>query len=583
MLDNKAKQLVGYKRSQWLFGLVVLVGLLYGARLFYLQVVRGSYYANLARGSQERKFEIDAQRGQIYALDREKTIPLVLNENRPIVFADTRYITDKKATAQKLASILGGSTKDIQKLLAKETAYIVISKKTPKTLADKVEEANLLGIGTIDQYYRAYPENRLASQVLGFVNLEGQGQYGVEKYSDSLLKGVDGRVEAITDVHGVPLRGEEQKVLVSPKPGSDITLTIDVNIQTIVEDALREYTKLFHAKSASAVVVDPNTGKIVAMANYPTYNPANYSSVNNYSIFANPTISQAYEIGSVVKVFTMSAGLNEGVVTRKTTYKDTGSVIVDGTTIRNAVPILNRVRTMDDVIQDSANVGAVYVLNKLGGGEINKKARQTLFDYFTKHFRLGDLTGIDLPGEAKGLIHPPNTTDGPNVRYANMTFGQGLTVSMIQIAAGLSSVVNGGTYYKPYIVGAITDASGTEVITKPKIVSKNVILPKTSRSLRAMMQLVVRKGSARVAKRSGYRIGAKTGTAQLPLEDGTYSSTRTIGSVAGYIEGGSGLRYVIVTRINEPQGISYAGAGAAAPLFAKISNAIIDYERIPPI
>jgi cell division protein FtsI/penicillin-binding protein 2 len=238
---------------------------------------------------------------------------------------------------------------------------------------------------------------------------------------------------------------------------------------------------------------------------------------------------------------------------------------------------------MNDVIQHSINTGVVHVLSQLGGGKINVAARTKLHTYFTERFGMGSLTGIEQPYESGGVVFGPNEGDGLNVRYANMTFGQGMTSTMVQVASAMASLVNGGTYYKPYLVYSQTDETGREVLTDPVVVRSNVIKKSTSDDIKAMLKLAVDGGGGRSAQKAGYKIGGKTGTAQVALPDGTYSNSLEIGSFAGYIEGADGVEYVIMTRVDEPQVYLYAGSGAAAPLFADIAHWIIDYERIPPI
>ena len=326
--------------------------------------------------------------------------------------------------------------------------------------------------------------------------------------------------------------------------------------------------------------MDPNTGAVKAMANYPTYNPEDFDSVKDYNVFMNPAATQAYETGSGVKVFTMSAGVNEGKVTKDTTYYDGGSVQVDDRLIENASGGHGTI-SMVTVIQQSINTGVVYVLNQLGGGSINEQARQTLHRYFTEKFGFGSPTGIEQANEAGGTIIGPNEADGNNVRYANMAFGQGMTVTMLQMAAALSSIVNGGDYYQPYLVDGTVDENQNFTKNDPNKVRSDIISDETSATVKQMMESVIQGGGGQKAKRDGYIIGGKTGTAQVIEENGLYSESREVGSFIGF-GASSKSDYVIMTRVNEPTIGGYAGTVAAAPIFADISNFMIDYNQIPP-
>jgi len=577
------KRSLSFRRSQLLFILVIIVWAAFIGRLFYVQIIKHDYYSSLAIDSQERKFEIDAKRGTISILDREEARPIVLNENLPTIFADPRFIDDEKGTAIQLAQLLGGYSTDYIPMLNRDTSYVVVKHKATLTEAESINDAGIKGVGTVDQYYRSYPEGSLAAQALGFVNNDGEGQYGVEGYLDGHLAGQDGQVEAITDVHGILLRGDDRNVLEPAVEGGDITLTIDINVQKRVEEAVKKAVVDGSAKSGSAIVLNPRTGAVVAMADYPTFNPKRFGEVEDFSVFQNRSVSNPYEVGSVLKTLTMSTGLDLGVVTPGTTYFDTGVVEVDGWDIKNAVGAVNVTRTMVEVIQKSVNTGVVFVLEQLGGGTINQKARENLYDYFYNHFKLGELTGIEQSNENAGILFGPNEGDGRNIRYANMTFGQGLTSTMIQVTSAVASVVNDGNYYKPFVVHSRSDALGQEQITNPVLISDSTVSSQTSSQIKSMMEAVVEDGGGRVAKRTGYRIGGKTGSAQVSLPDGTYSETREIGSFVGFVEGGEGVEYVLMTRVDEPIGYRFAGSGAAAPLFRDIVHWLIDFDRIPPI
>jgi cell division protein FtsI/penicillin-binding protein 2 len=573
------------RRTATLYAVIIVFGIIIVARLFQLQVLQHDYYADLAISEHEAKFVIPAARGSISARDGTVDVPLVLNEVLPTVYADPAgiYDTENEATADKLSSVLDVDKEQILEQLSRnESRYQVIKKQATLDQVNELKEMSINGVGFADESYRVYPQGNLSAQTLGFVNNEGSGQYGIEEYLNDQLAGEDGRFEAVTDVYGIPLSTSEQKVIASPEDGDDITLTIDVNIQRQVEEALEKGVKSSQGKSGSAIVMDPNTGAILAMANYPTFDPAAFGEQEEFSRFVNGVVSSAYETGSGMKVLTMASAINEGAVNKNTTFFDAGFVQVDDRRIENAGGGGGGQRTMTEVIQRSVNTGVVFALQQMGGGEINRDARDQLHSYFTDKYGFGAPTGIAQANEAGGLVFSPDDEEGNNVRYANMTFGQGMTVTMLQMAAAVSSIVNGGDYYQPYLVHSTTHSDGSVTESQPNVIRESIISEKTSKDLREMMQSVITGGGGLSAKREGYSIGGKTGTAQvLDPRTGEYSDDLEIGSFVGF--GGSiGPQYVIMTRVDEPKIPGFAGTVAAAPIFADISNFMIDYYQIPP-
>lgn len=565
-----------------------MLGVVFGTRLFYLQIMRGDSFAQAAQSEQLKKYEIPAERGRIYLRETsaaEGRVPVVLNENQPTLYADPRYVDDPLATAQALAGVLGGDVSEYQALLSEqERYYIVLAKRLSRAKAEAITKLELSGIGLQDYSARTYPEGDLAAQVLGFVNDEGAGQYGLEGYMDEALKGEAGLLRAVTDVRGIPLTASEDSVLQDPVDGDDVVLTLDRSIQSFVQDALAKGVKSSRAKSGSAIVMDPNTGAVLAMANYPSYTPAQFGKAKDPAVFVNGVVSTPYEVGSVAKPFTMATGLNQGAVAPGDTYYDPGYAVVDGIKIENATGVPTGTHSMADVIQQSVNSGVIHVLKQLSGGEaINERGRDQLYEYFQNRFGFAQLTGIEQSAEAEGTIFKPSDEQGNNVRYANMTFGQGMSLTMVQLTAAFSALVNGGEYYQPYLVHSQVDRmSGEELITDPKVLRRDVINEKTSDQLKVMMEKVVSAGGGISARREGYHVGGKTGTTQKLASDGTYSDFLETGTFIGY-GAGDQAQYVVMVKIDEPGIYGYAGSVAAAPVFADISNFLIDHFRIAPI
>ncbi len=553
-------------------GVVLVLLAIFIARLFYLQIIRYDFYRAEALAEHLKKFELEPSRGQIKAHDGDQYIPMVLNENRPTLYADPRYVKDAEKSALKIAQIVGGDANAYRDMLLSDRSYVVLYKKLTKSQSDAIKDVRskgeLKGVGLSDVSYRVYPQGQVAAQILGFVNGEGKGQYGIESGMDEELRGSPGLLKAITDINGIPLAASNDTIEKPVANGQDINLTIDINAQKQLEDLLKEQSEKYKAKSAAAVVVSAQSGAIIAMANYPSFDPGNYDKVTDYSVFNNRVISTAYEPGSIIKVFTMATGLNEGAIAEGTTFYDSQTTQVEDRTIKNSYPWGSAQRTMTEILQKSLNTGAVFVLRQLGGGTINKQGRERLYQYFTDHFGLGKPTGIELGGEVGGAVIQPNNGDGDNVRYANMSFGQGMTVNLVQVGAGFASVLNGGSYYRPYIV---------DKGENPKPTRTNVINNTTSQTIRAMLAAA---GQNAQMNRAGYMMGGKSGTAQIADEKGGYDEDKTNDSYMGYV-GGSRPEYVIVVRISEPNS-AIGGTYTAGQIVKNMANWLVDYYSIPP-
>ena len=365
------------------------------------------------------------------------------------------------------------------------------------------------------------------------------------------------------------LPGEEQTVEVPAEQGKDIVLSLDRGLQFRLEDLARTKQKEYKAKSVSVMIMKADTGKVLAMAGSPDYNPAEYFKTESTENFRNNNISDAEELGSIVKVLTMASAVNEGVVNKDSTYNNTGSVKVGDRTIKNATEGHTGVITMTDVIEYSLNTGVVHALKQLGGGgDINNQAKEKLYSYFADKFNLNSPTGIDLSGENPGLMFKPKDQEGNAVRYSNMTFGQGMQTSPIQAAAALSTIMNGGKYIKPSVVESI---GGQEA--KPEVVRTDVVSEDTENQIKYMMSQ-----AAYIPRRDGYKIGAKTGTAQLLQPDGTYSQTRERGTAYGFIETGEGT-YIVMVKVEDPALVHFAGTKTAIPILVDTINWMLDYYQ----
>lgn len=580
------------KRVRAWYALLILIIGIFGVRLFYLQIIRYDHYKTAALHDQLHQKVIPATRGTIEAHDGEKTVPIVLNQKLYTIFADpvdvVTYKTDVDKAAARLAAVLGGSVDDYaKKLKTEDTRYVILAKKVSPQQQKKLMDYKFAGLYSEVRDYRTYPQGTLAAQLLGFVSDEGKGDYGIEQALNKQLSGTPGELKAITDLRGAPLAASKGNVLTPPKNGDKLLLTVNLGMQAQLERILAEQYKKTKSKGLSAVVMEPSTGKIKAMANYPTYDPAKYAEVTDPKVFENATVSEAIEPGSSMKVLTAAAALDQGVVNPNTTYYDPAQYVVDDFKIKNIEEDGGaRQQSIASFLNLSLNTGATWLLMQMGGGEINMKARTAWYDYLTNHFMFGKESNIEQGYESAGLVvKPQNNGAGINLTYANMSFGQGILVTPLQMAAAFSSVLNGGTFYQPYLVDATTASGGKTSTTKPKALKTDVVSPQVSQSMTSLMEYVVdehyKAGFRYLNFSDSYAVGGKTGTAQIADPAGGYYADKYNGTYAGFV-GGNEAQYVIVVFNSQPNVPGYAGALGGQPIFADIAHMLIDNGYVTP-
>lgn len=579
-------ELLQGSRSRILAGVVLAIAAIFVIRLFYLQIIQHNHYVALAQEEQVKKDTLHAKRGEIYALNGENPVKLVMNETVYTVVVDPALIiTSGKASdiAKTMKAVAGGNVREnFEDLLEmKESRYQIIATRITRTQAEKIKAKDYSGVGFEAVSQRVYPEGQLASQVLGFVNAEGVGNYGLEGYMNDELKGVDGRLQTVKDISDVPLTIGNNNIREPAVDGKNIVMTIDRNIQSKVEQALADGIKRSNATDASVVVMDPNTGRVMAMANLPTYNPSEYFNVNDAALFNNGAVSAPYEPGSDVKTYTMATAIDKGVAKATDTYNNTDYIKIDDRTISNATKGHTGIISFQTALTWSLNTGFVTLAERLGNGkQITKTARDTMYEYFHDRLGLGQLTGIELANEQKGIIISPDDADGNAVRYSNMSFGQGLDATLIQVTSGFCSLVNGGNYYKPTIIGGYVNEDGTYTPNAtPQPTKLGVVKETTSQQIKEMTH--VARGSFRSIDKPGYYIGGKTGTSQV-IKNGVYADDETIATYLGY--GGSDIdhpEYVIMVSIHGDHKV-LGGSKDAMPIFTDISNWMLDYLKIQP-
>jgi cell division protein FtsI/penicillin-binding protein 2 len=348
-------------------------------------------------------------------------------------------------------------------------------------------------------------------------------------------------------------------------------------MQKQAEKILQDGLKAAISDSGSVIIVNPNNGQIKALANYPSYNPADFQKIEDAAIFTNPAVSSLLEPGSIMKPITLASGLDSGSVSRDQTYYDPSFWKIGDATVRNVEEDGGAsVRSMSDILQYSLNTGATWLLMQMGGGELNQKGREVWYDYLTNHFGLGKPTGIEQGYEEPGYVADPVEGYGLNIQYANSSFGQGILTTPLQMAMAISSLVNGGVYYQPTLVAGKADTDGNYVENAPKIINDATVSKEVSSTLVEFMQVALLKNNfLKQFAREGYIVGGKTGTAEIANPAGGYYEDRFNGTYVGFV-GGDKPEYVIMVSVNEPKIGGYAGTKAAGPIFGSVVTMLID-------
>ncbi len=549
-------------------------------RLFYLQVIEHGKYVSLARAEQEKRLVIPAKRGEIYLMDDGKPYRIVMNQTVYTMFVDPSIVNKPTEVLAAIREVVGGNTVEgyAERITQKKTRYQVVARKVSHTQAELIRKRALNGVGFHAETARIYPEKSLAAQILGFVNFDGVGQYGVEGKFDKELQGTDGLLQSVTDVANVPLTIGDKNIDIAPKNGQSIVLTIDRSVQSYVEQALADGLKRTGADSGSAIVMDPNTGKVLAMANLPTYDPGQLAGITNFTQVNNGVITTPYEPGSVMKTFTMATGIDTGAVKPDSTYVNTDYIQVGDRTITNASKGQTGTITLQHALNWSLNTGMVTVAQRLGDGKnINLDARNTMYDYLFNKFRLGQPTGIELMGERAGIIPAP-TIPGAANQYATISFGQGMDLTMVQVAAGFSALINGGTYHTPTVIEGALMPDKTLRRNSNQKTYNGVIKASTSEQMREMI-LKSRGAFASSKDRQGYNVGGKTGTSQT-FANGQIVEGQTIGTYLGF-GGDTTPKYVIMVQVSG-KNKNLGGSDDVNPIFTDISNWMIDYKKLQP-
>lgn len=537
-----------------------------GFRLLQKQVFEHSSYSALAKSQQYESQSIQGKRGQILAKDGQgnATYPLATNQTTYALNLVPSQIADKRGTAEKVAPLAQLGNDFVYEQINNSKLYIPpVKHKLTYEEAQSIKDLKLPGVFISPEESRFYPEDAVGANVLGFVNPDGDGQYGIEQYYNSLLKGTDGEQYGTRDASGKSLGAA---AYVPPQDGSNIILTIDRNVQFQAEQALAEAVKKFSASGGSLIVMNPKTGAIIAMASQPTFDPNRYASYDIGS-YTNQAVSGTYEPGSTFKPIAMASGLDAGAVTPATSFFGTASIKVDDREIFNSQKKGYGNETMTEVIQRSDNVGMVWMQQRLGN--------QKFYDYI-KRFGFGTQTGIELAGEATADLKPID--DLYPVNFATMSFGQGISVTPIQLITAIGSFANNGQLVQPHIVEQIQRKNGKVETVETKAIGQTVS-PKSASEITGMMVRVVEAGAGKPAAVPGYRVAGKTGTAQIAT-GGAYEANTTIGNFVGFAPV-EDPRFVMLVKVDRPKGVTFAEE-SAAPTFGVMAKFLLNYYNVPP-
>jgi cell division protein FtsI/penicillin-binding protein 2 len=562
---------VGPRRAKLLFYGLLLVAVYLSWRLVDVQLIKGPVYAKQALEQRSDTIEVFARRGSILDRDGNTLVRSLPSES---VYAVPHDLGDPDQTIAQLQRVVGKLDKATTELMHdRHMQFVWIARKIPHDIADKVQALDLPGVSVIeeDTGRRVDVAGKTASTLLGFVGIDENGLSGLEYTFDNLLKGTSGRVTIEADEFGRPIPFGQQHIVKPAKPGLSLELTLDSYLQFVTESALAKQVKAYHARSGTAIVMDPYTGEILAMANLPHYDPNAYWKYSPDD-YRDRAVQDAYEPGSTFKLVTAAAALDSGKVTPGELFQSGGVLEVGGRRIYNALDGLTpdpNGDTLETIIADSLNVGAAKVAMAIGGKTFYAMERRLGF---------GDSTDVGLAGENPGIVPPPSEWSGSSL--ATMSFGQGVSVTPLAMARFYAAIANGGILVRPRIIRSILDAQGNPIYTYPTEIEHRAFSTKTAAELRKYLRAVVVRGTGNPSAHvPGYTTAGKTGTAQM-VENGAYEPGAYVASFIGMVPY-QHPRYVIYVKVEKPQGAIY-GSVVAAPAFVQIAKAAMLHAGVLP-
>ena len=546
-------------RLYFVLFLLFCLGALVSGRLVFLQIVNHGFYKALAQGQQTATALAKGERGSVFLQDKHGTLyALAANQKIPFAFVSPAELKKTEEAVSSLSEILQLEPEFIlSKLQNKQSYFEVLKKPIADSEAQQIRDLKIAGVYAGMEQTRSYPQGTLAAHVIGFTNQDGKGQYGIEENRNAQLEGKEG----IRAIFKNPAHYLLTAFAIASKDGQDIVLTLDYNIQSVAESLLERAETGLKIEGGTIIVMDPASGKILALANAPSFNPSAYAKVEDMGVFQNSAIQKIHEPGSVFKAFTMAAALNEGVITPDTTYQDTGFVQVGAKKITNYDQRVWGEQTMTGVLERSINTGAVFSGRQLG----NQK-----FLEYVEAFGFFEPTNIELAGEV--FSRNAEFRKGYEVNFATASFGQGIEMTPLQVAKAFSALANNGALPNPYVVEGNENRNQKQVIT-----------PRAASQITSILVSVVQNGFAKSAQIPGYSVAGKTGTAQiswsaLGVAKSGYSD-KTIQSFVGYAPAFD-PKFLILVKLDNPA--AKTAEYSAVPIFRELAKYIIDYYQIPP-
>ncbi|MBN1402053.1 MAG: penicillin-binding protein 2 [Anaerolineae bacterium] len=560
---DTAQPLLQKRRLVWLAGVLATAGVFLLVRLAWWQLTPR---VELPFPMESQPDRMRAARGNIFDATGHLIVASTLEYE---VGVSPKLLSEaqRKELAPQLAAILGRDVAQVADILAqREAEYMLLGRNLPAHVGRQIEELEAEAFSIEVSFRRVYPDGSLAASVLGFIDGDEQGQYGLERYYDRALRGVDGRWYGVRDSWGelimMSVSGYQPV-----EDGADLVLTLDRNVQAAAERILLEGIQHNKATAGNVLVLDADTGAVLAMANYPTYDPGRYGEVESLEHFINTSVSALYEPGSVLKPLTLAAALEAKVIRATDTYDDRGEIIVGEQRIMNSDRRAHGLTTMTQILEKSLNVGAAHVATLLG---------PTRFYEMMRRFGLGEATGIDLALEVPGLMRVPGDSTWHMSDMGTNSFGQGISVTPIQVASAYVALANEGMLMRPYLVSAFRSAKGEQSVSPFPL--RQAVSPEVAETVTAMLVEALEKGMQRAVV-PGYRFAGKSGTAGIPDQEG-YRTDDIIASFVGYGPMPD-PRFVILVRFDRPRE-GYWGVEVAAPEFSKLATFLVDYYGIPP-
>jgi cell division protein FtsI (penicillin-binding protein 3) len=526
-------------------------------RATWLQGVRAESLSRLGQTQHREAVTLPAGRGTIY--DRTG-VELGLGESATTVYANPRQVVNPRAAAVAVERTLGLDADSVYPQLADRTrGFVYVERQADPAQAAALKRLKLAGFGFYPEERRSYPQRSVAAQVLGYVGIDGNGLSGLELEFDRALAGRAGKETVVKDPSGRVIDVQQQR---AETPGRNVFLTVDHSIQANAEEVLRQTVHKWHAKSASAIVLDPRTGAVLAMAQQPGYDANRFPSAPR-DLQRNRTVTDTYEPGSTFKLITVAAALSERLVAPSTRFTLPYSLHVADRVIHDAEERGTVNYSVAQILAHSSNIGAIELAEMLG--------RTRLSSWITR-FGFGRTTGIDFPGESPGIVLPPEKWSGSTI--GNVPIGQGIAVTPVQMAAAYAAIANGGIWSRPHLVDHVAGGG------RPSLYRRRLVSRQIADELMLMLKDVVAEGTGQYAAMPGYQVAGKTGTAQKPDSHGGYATGRYVASFVGIVPA-SRPRLVVLVTVDEPHGAIWGGV-VAAPAFQQIARFDLQYLEVPP-